>query len=75
MLPASYHAAISAKRAAEARPVPTVAAAVLLDAIEIRCGWTRDDRAAVEARCDAWARNNGRATFDVADVRFITKEA
>lgn len=54
-------------------PTPTIAAAVLLDAIEIRCNWTRDDRAAVEARCDAWARNNGRDAFDVADVRFITK--
>lgn len=52
---------------------PTIAAAVLLDAIELRCNWTRDDREAVEARCAAWALNNGRHAYDVADVRFITK--
>lgn len=52
---------------------PTIEAACLLDELAAERGWTRDDRDAVEARCSAWAENNGRACFNVADVRFIAK--
>lgn len=53
------------------RLAPTIEAACLLDELALERNWSRDDRDAVEARCSAWAENNERACFNIADVRFI----